>query len=229
MNVEVWSDIACPFCYIGKRKFEMALEDFEGKNDVNVTFKSFQLEPDAPKHSVESMNEKLAKKYGKSVDEMEAMQQQVAAQAKEVGLDYRLDLVQSTNTEAAHRLTHYAKEHGRNELTEKLLQAYFIEGKHIGEEQELVRLAEEVGLKKEAVQNVLASGAYKEAVQQDIREGAELGVQGVPFFVFNRKYAVSGAQPPAAFLEVLNKVKAEEKPSPLNVVKQGDACSDETC
>lgn len=116
-----------------------------------------------------------------------------------------------------------------NELTEKLLQAYFIEGKHIGEEQELVRLAEEVGLKKEAVQNVLASGAYKEAVQQDIREGAELGVQGVPFFVFNRKYAVSGAQPPAAFLEVLNKVKAEEKPSPLNVVKQGDACSDETC
>ncbi|MBM7632113.1 DsbA family oxidoreductase [Geomicrobium sediminis] len=230
MNIEVWSDIACPFCYIGKRKFEMGLDQFSDKENVKVTYKSFQLQPDADVHTTETLNEQLEKKFGQGPEQVAAMQQQVVQQANDVNLDYHMDDVKPTNTESAHRLIHYAKEHGKMaEMKEELLKAYFIEGKHVGEHEQLAALAERVGLNKQTALTILESGAYKEAVQQDIQEGAQLGVQGVPFFVFNRKYAVSGAQPPEAFLEVLNKVRDEEKDQGLKVMNQGDACTDESC
>lgn len=231
MKVEIWSDIACPFCYIGKRKFEHALAGFDQKDEVEVVYKSFQLDPNAPQNTTETMNQMLAKKYGQSVEQVEQMQQQVTAQANEVGLDYHLNDAKMTNTLDAHRLIHLAKEKGKmSEMKEQLLKSYFVEGKHVGEIESLVDIAAAVGLDKEEVTSVLASDQYKKEVEADMQEGVQLGVQGVPFFVFNRKYAVSGAQPSNVFSEVLTKVIEEEKQSqPLNVIKQGDACTDGSC
>ncbi|MCA1024797.1 MULTISPECIES: DsbA family oxidoreductase [Cytobacillus] len=231
MKVEIWSDIACPFCYIGKRKFEHALVGFDQKDEVEVVYKSFQLDPNAPQNTTETMNQMLAKKYGQSVEQVEQMQKQVTAQANEVGLDYHLNDAKMTNTLDAHRLIHLAKEKGKmSEMKEQLLKSYFVEGKHVGEIESLVDIAAAVGLDKEEVTSVLASDQYKKEVEADMQEGVQLGVQGVPFFVFNRKYAVSGAQPSNVFSEVLTKVIEEEKQSqPLNVIKQGDACTDGSC
>ncbi|MEK4198773.1 DsbA family oxidoreductase [Cytobacillus sp. FSL K6-0265] len=231
MKVEIWSDIACPFCYIGKRKFEHALVGFEQKDEVEVVYKSFQLDPNAPQNTTETMNQMLAKKYGQSIEQVEQMQKQVTAQANEVGLDYHLNDAKMTNTLDAHRLIHLAKEKGKmSEMKEQLLKSYFVEGKHVGEIESLIDIAATVGLDKEEVTSVLASNQYKKEVEQDMQEGVHLGVQGVPFFVFNRKYAVSGAQSSNVFSEVLTKVIEEEKQSqPLNVVKQGDACTDGSC
>lgn len=231
MKVEIWSDIACPFCYIGKRKFEHALDGFDQKDEVEVVYKSFQLDPNAPQNTTETMNQMLAKKYGQSVEQVEQMQKQVTAQANEVGLDYHLNDAKMTNTLDAHRLIHLAKEKGKmSEMKEQLLKSYFVEGKHVGEIESLVDIAAAVGLDKEEVTSVLASDQYKKEVEADMQEGVQLGVQGVPFFVFNRKYAVSGAQPSNVFSEVLTKVIEEEKQSqPLNVIKQGDACTDGSC
>lgn len=177
------------------------------------------------------MNQMLAKKYGQSVEQVEQMQKQVTAQANEVGLDYHLNDAKMTNTLDAHRLIHLAKEKGKmSEMKEQLLKSYFVEGKHVGEIESLVDIAAAVGLDKEEVTSVLASDQYKKEVEADMQEGVQLGVQGVPFFVFNRKYAVSGAQPSNVFSEVLTKVIEEEKQSqPLNVIKQGDACTDGSC
>ena len=231
MKVEIWSDIACPFCYIGKRKFEHALVGFDQKDEVEVVYKSFQLDPNAPQNTTETMNQMLAKKYGQSVEQVEQMQKQVTVQANEVGLDYHLNDAKMTNTLDAHRLIHLAKEKGKmSEMKEQLLKSYFVEGKHVGEIESLVEIAAAVGLDKEEVTSVLASDQYKKEVEADMQEGVQLGVQGVPFFVFNRKYAVSGAQPSNVFSEVLTKVIEEEKQSqPLNVIKQGDACTDGSC
>ncbi|MEA1854178.1 DsbA family oxidoreductase [Cytobacillus kochii] len=231
MKVEIWSDIACPFCYIGKRKFEHALDGFNQKDEVEVVYKSFQLDPNAPQNTTETMNQMLAKKYGQSVEQVEQMQKQVTVQANEVGLDYHLNDAKMTNTLDAHRLIHLAKEKGKmSEMKEQLLKSYFVEGKHVGEIESLVDIAAAVGLDKEEVTSVLASDQYKKEVEADMQEGVQLGVQGVPFFVFNRKYAVSGAQPSNVFSEVLTKVIEEEKQSqPLNVIKQGDACTDGSC
>lgn len=231
MKVEIWSDIACPFCYIGKRKFEHALDGFNQKDEVEVVYKSFQLDANAPQNTTETMNQMLAKKYGQSVEQVEQMQKQVTVQANEVGLDYHLNDAKMTNTLDAHRLIHLAKEKGKmSEMKEQLLKSYFVEGKHVGEIESLVEIAAAVGLDKEEVTSVLASDQYKKEVEADMQEGVQLGVQGVPFFVFNRKYAVSGAQPSNVFSEVLTKVIEEEKQSqPLNVIKQGDACTDGSC
>ncbi len=231
MKVEIWSDIACPFCYIGKRKFEQALEQFADRDEVDVTFKSFQLDPTAPIHSEQTMNEMLVEKKGMSLKQVEQMQSHVTMQAKEVGLDYHLDKAQMTNTMNAHRLIHFAKEHGKMiEMKEKLLQSYFIDGEHVGEIESLANIAEQIGLDKEAVNQMLTSNRYEAEVQHDMQEGVQIGVQGVPFFVINRKYAVSGAQPSNVFLEVLNKVNEEEKQQEkLNIIKQGDACTDGSC
>lgn len=227
MNVEIWSDIACPFCYIGKRKFEQALEEFD--EDVDVTFKSFQLDPNAPKESKESMESVLAKKYNMPEAKAKEMNSQVTAQAEEVGLHYKLDQVRVVNTLDAHRLSHLAKEQGKmGDIMEKLLDAHFVQGRYVGDRNTLVEIAASVGLSKEEVNAVLDSDRYKDTVEQEQAEGAQIGVQGVPFFVFNRKYAVSGAQPKEAFLQVLLKVK-EEEGSTIQVVNQGDTCSDGSC
>nr|WP_229716966.1 DsbA family oxidoreductase [Paenibacillus aceti] len=232
MKVEVWSDVACPFCYIGKRKFEQALEQFPHKDQVELVFKSFQLDPDAPKQYDQSMNEMLAQKYGISVEQARGMNAQVVAQASEVGLNYQLDTAIMTNTLDAHRVSHYADTKGKGrEMVERLLAAYFTESKNVGDHDVLAALAAEVGLDAAEVKQMLAGDEYKEQVIRDQQEGGQLGVQAVPFFVLNRKYGVRGAQPVESFLGVLNQVWEEENPkTKLDVVGDaGAACTDDSC
>jgi len=235
MNVQIWSDYVCPFCYIGKRKFEQALASFEHKDQVEVVYKSFELDPHAPLDATKDMYETLAGKYGMSIEEAKNMTNGVAQQAKEVGLDYDFDAMKRTNTRDAHRLTHYATTQGKMaELTERLLKAYFIESKHIGEHESLADLAQEVGLNRDEVLKVLGSDQFDDMVQNDIDVASQIGVTGVPFFVIGGKYAVSGAQPVEVFAEVLEKVWEEQHGTPLVHVgsketAKGESCSDDSC
>ncbi|MBM7580937.1 DsbA family oxidoreductase [Jeotgalibacillus terrae] len=231
MKIEVWSDYVCPFCYIGKRKLEHALNNFEHKDQVEVVYRSFQLDPDAPKNASEDTVSALAKKYGMSYDQAVDMTNNVVAQAKEVGLDYDFSKMKRTNTQDAHRLTHFAAEHGKDGvLTEKLLSAYFLESKHIGDHDQLVAIAEEAGLNGEKAREVLESDQYAAEMNADIQKAAQIGVSGVPFFVLENKYAISGAQPDEVFTQALEKVWEETNQSPLvNVGGQGNACTDDSC
>lgn len=229
MKVEIWSDYQCPFCYIGKRRFEDALNQFENKAQVEVEFRSFELNPEAERHINMSQNEMLAKKYGMSQAQVEANSQNLTQQAAELGLDYHLDKVVLTNSFDAHRLMHLAESKGKGqEMNERLFKAYFTEGKHIGDHATLASLAEEVGLEKQEVESMLVGTAFTAEVRGDEQEGSVLGITGVPFFVINRKYGISGAQPAEAFLDMLKKVWAEE--NPLQMVNEtGDTCTDGSC
>ncbi|WP_192822225.1 DsbA family oxidoreductase [Rufibacter sp. LB8] len=227
MNVEIWSDVVCPFCYIGKRRFEKALEAFPGKDKVTVTWKSYQLDPDMqPKPGGQSVHAYLAQRKGVSEAEGKQMNDYMANMAKEVGLDYDFDKAIINNTLNAHRLIHFAKEHGQQDaMKERLFAAYYTQGQDIGDLETLAKLGEEVGLDGAAIKQMLASDDFKEAVQQDIYEAQQVGVRGVPFYVFNRKYAVSGAQPTEVFQDVLNKVWEEEKPLIMTEGTAGGSCS----
>lgn len=211
MKIEVWSDYVCPFCYIGKRRLEEALDATGLGEKAEVVFKAFELDPNSPDTSDESMQEVLAKKYGMSIEEAKKMTDNVEVQAKTVGLDYDFAKMTPANTFRAHRLAKLAEQEGIGaELSERLLQAYFIEGQKIGTSDVLLSIAEEVGLERNRVKEVLESDEFEEEVRNDIVEAGQIGVRGVPFFVINRKYAISGAQPADAFAEALRKVAAEE-------------------
>jgi predicted DsbA family dithiol-disulfide isomerase len=213
MKVDIWSDVVCPFCYIGKRKFEKALQDFAGKKHINITWHSFQLDPEMENAEGLSVHEYLGKRKGVSAADGKRMNDQMTAIAKEVGLEYDFDKAIITNTQTAHRLLHFAKSKGvQNEMKERLFKAYYTEGKNVGDIDTLAALAAEVGLDAEEVKATLHSDAYVQDVYDDQQEAYSIGVQGVPFFVFNDKYAVSGAQPPHVFAQVLDKVWEEEKP-----------------
>ncbi|WP_227397189.1 DsbA family oxidoreductase [Jeotgalibacillus aurantiacus] len=231
MKIEVWSDYVCPFCYIGKRKLEKALESFEHRDQVEVVYRSFQLDPNAPLNASEDMYTTLAKKYGMSYEQAVQMTEGVVQQAKEVGLDYDFSKMKRTNTMDAHRISHFAMEQGKDkELTELLLKAYFIEGKHLGEHEELLAIAAEAGLDRDEVKSVLESDRYADAVNADIQTASQIGVTGVPFFVLESKYAISGAQPDEVFAGALKQVWDETNKSPLvNVGGQGNACTDDSC
>lgn len=211
MKIEVWSDFVCPYCYIGKRRLEVALEKFEGKENVELVFKSFELDPYAKKKYDENIYELIAKKYGISLEESKAVNKQIIEQAKELGLNYNFDDLKYTNTFDAHRISQYAKEEGKmNQLAERILKGYFIESLDISNHDVLLGLAKEVGLDSKKVSEVLNSDKYSEYVRNDESAAAKIGVRGVPYFVINDKYAVSGAQPPEVFLEVLEKISKEE-------------------
>ncbi|WP_138420044.1 DsbA family oxidoreductase [Aquibacillus sediminis] len=232
MKVQIWSDIVCPFCYIGKRRYEAALQQFDHKDDIEMEFKSFQLDPNAEKGTDKDLHQSLATKYGVSYEEGKAMNDRMTEQAKEVGLDYHLDHAIPTNTEDAHRLSYYAKQHGKmNQMMERIMHAYFTESLDVGDHETLVKLAGEVGLDQEDTRQILSDGAFKQEVQVDQQQAAQIGVQGVPFFVFNQKYAVSGAQPTETFLEVLEKVwKEENEQSPIQMINNaGEQCTDDNC
>ncbi|MBA9026229.1 DsbA family oxidoreductase [Peribacillus huizhouensis] len=231
MKVEVWSDYQCPFCYIGKRRFEKALSQFAQQSEVEVEFKSFELDPHAQKDMGMNVHEMLAKKYGTSVEQAKEMSANVTSQAKGEGLDYRFDTLIPTNTFDAHRLLKFASVKGKEkEMNETLFHAYFTESKHIGDQETLASLAKQVGLDKTEVTAMLASDQFTEEVRADEREGSQLGITGVPFFVINRKYGVSGAQPTELFLETLNKVWTEENPLQiLNEASTENSCSDGSC
>lgn len=196
MKIEVWSDFGCPFCYIGKRRLERALESFSHRDEIELVYRSFELDPGAPKDTESSIHELLAVKYGLSLEQAKESNRNVAQQAQTEGLTYNFDTIIPTNTFDAHRLAHYAGEQGKaKEMTERLFQAYFTDSLHIGDRDTLVRLAEEVGLDGAAVREVLEQNTYADAVREDENEARRLGIRGVPFFVLRGKYAVSGAQP----------------------------------
>ena len=230
MKVEIWSDIVCPFCYIGKRKFEKALEGFEAKDKVEIVWRSFQLDPEMKYVPGQSVHEYLGERKSASAAEGKKMNDSMAAIAKEVGLEYNFDNAIINNTLDAHRLLHFAKDKGlQNELKERLFKAYYTEGKNIGDTNTLVQLATEVGLNDAEARAVLQTDAYTQEVELDQYEAQQVGARGVPFYVFNDKYAVSGAKPAELFTQVLDKVWQEEKPLVLSEAGEGFCTVDSIC
>nr|WP_064572017.1 DsbA family oxidoreductase [Gordonia sp. LAM0048] len=210
ITVDIWSDIACPWCYIGKRKFEAGLAEFAGRDDVEVTYHSFELAPDTPVDFDGSEVDFLVRHKGMPAQQVEGMLEQVTGIAAEVGLDYDFDSLQHTKTLKAHEALHFAKERGRQlDLVERLFKAYFEEGRHVGRPDELADLAADIGLDRDEVIAALDSGAYAPAVAADIDQARAYGISGVPFFVISGKYGVSGAQAPEIFTQALDKVRAE--------------------
>ena len=206
MKVKIWSDTACPFCHIGKRHFENALEQFSNKDNVEIEWKSFQLDPNAQVNQNVKAVEMLAKKYGMPVEEARQMNKRMETMATHAGLNFDLENIVLTNTTDAQRLIHLAKKHNlQDQAEERLFVAYLSEGKHIGDHQVLIQLAAEIGLDKEEVKATLESDRYLKEVKEEMLEGQQLGINGVPFFVIDDKYGVSGAQPVENFVEVLNK------------------------
>jgi predicted DsbA family dithiol-disulfide isomerase len=205
MRVDIWSDIACPFCYIGKRNFEKALEMFPHKDQVQVIMHSFELDPQAPKSQNVSMDQMLAKKYGMTVDKARKMNESMTERAAQAGIHFDLEAAILTNHFDGHRLLHLAKERGVQPLMqEKLFAAYFSEGKDVSDHHVLVQLGAEAGLKPAEVKDVLESQMYTTEVREDEAVANELGISGVPAFVLTEKYLISGAQPVETFVEALN-------------------------
>jgi predicted DsbA family dithiol-disulfide isomerase len=210
MKVEIWSDIACPWCYVGKRRFESALRQFEHAGAVEVVWRSFELDPDAPRSHAESQDEILAKKYGMPVERARAMNERMTGEAAKEGLDFHFDRVQVGNTFDAHRLVHLAAESGRAEpMKERLMRAYFTEGESVAEPDTLVRLGTEVGLDPDRVREVVASDAYASDVRADEERARAFGISGVPFFAIDERYGVSGAQTPDVLLGALRQAYEE--------------------
>lgn len=207
MKVEIWSDVMCPFCYIGKRKFEQALREFPQKEQVEIEWKSFQLNPHMKTDPSKNINEYLAEHKGISIAQAKQMNDRVTAMANEVGLQYDFDKAIVANSFDAHRLSHFAKKYGVQDAVEELLfKAYFTEGKNTAEHETLIAIAVEAGLNAEEVRAMLTSNEFADDVNNDIYEAQQVGARGVPFFVFDDRYAVSGAQPSQLFTDVLNKV-----------------------
>ncbi|MCA0758005.1 DsbA family oxidoreductase [Paenibacillus sp. N4] len=232
MKVEIWSDYVCPFCYIGKRKFELALEKFAHKDQIETVFRSFELDPGADANAGRSTYSMLASKYGMSLEQAKQTTAGVAQQAAAVGLDFQFEGMVETNTFDSHRLVQFAAVQGKGkQMSERLFKAYFTEVVNIGERSRLTGLAAEVGLDEKAVTEMLNSGDYSEVVRAEEEEGSRLGIRGVPFYVIDRKYAVSGAQASEVFLDTLNKAWEEKHPSLIRV-NEGDpgaVCSDGVC
>jgi len=215
LKVEIWSDVMCPFCYIGKRRFELALEQFPGRDDITIEWKSFQLDPEIVTQPGKSVNEYLAERKGWTLEHARELNDHVTQMALEVGLQYDFDKAVVANSFDAHRLSHFAKKHGlQDAMEERLFRAYFTEGKNTADHETLVQLAVEVGLNGDDVRRVLAGSDFADLVNNDAYEAHQVGARGVPFFVFGNKYAVSGAQPTEVFLQVLEKAAGEQFPKP---------------
>jgi len=242
MKIEIWSDVVCPWCYIGKRRFEEALERFEHRDDVEVEWKAFELDPTAPAVRTGNDVERLAQKYGMSLDQAQAAQDRVARLADDEGLTFDFSIARSGNSFDAHRLIHLAAERGgaaaQDAMKERLFRAYFSEGEAIGERDTLVRLATEVAvgddgarLTPDEVRAVLESDTFGDAVRDDEREAQQFGISGVPFFVVDRTYGVSGAQPADALLEVLDTAWDEAHPRTVLTPagREGEACEGDDC
>jgi predicted DsbA family dithiol-disulfide isomerase len=215
IKIDVWSDIACPWCYIGKRNLEKGLAAASTDDDaplVEIEFHSFELSPDTPVDFAGGEAEYLSEHKGISPDQAAQMLDRVTGVAHDAGLTYRFDLLQHTNTVKAHELLHFAKENGRQaELAERLMWGYFTEGRHIGREDELVDLAADAGLDPDAAREALRSGRHLPSVRADQAQATAYGINGVPFFVIDGRYGVSGAQPAEAFSQIVRQVWAEHR------------------
>ncbi len=227
MEIDIWSDIRCPFCYIGKRKFEMALEKFPHKDKVNVTWKSFELDPGLITNAEVSAIDHLASAKGISNEQAKGMQDYVANIAKEIDLDFNSKNSIVANSFNAHRLIQLAKTKGLgSEAEEALFKAHFAEGKNIDDNDTLFETGVSIGLAESEVKEIFTSEAFSKEVRQDEMQAQSLGINGVPFFVINNKYAVSGAQSPQTFLEALEQtweeIKKEKQPL---IITEGKSCS----
>jgi predicted DsbA family dithiol-disulfide isomerase len=210
MQVEIWSDPVCPWCYLGKRRFERALESFDHRDEVTVVYRSFELDPSAPPGATSPTVERLADKYGMTAGQADDAQRQMEQRAAQDGLEFRMDSLRSGNTRDAHRLLHLAKAHGvQAELAERLHRAYFTEQASIFDHSSLTELAVQAGLDRDDVIRVLGSQEYGDAVDTDEAMAQALGVNGVPLFVIDRRYGISGAQPPEVITGVLDRAWAE--------------------
>ncbi len=204
LTVDIWSDVVCPFCYLGKRRFENALSGFEHREQVQVTWHSFQLDPETRFKPGQTVHRYLAERKGITLETSRRLHERLVAEAAELGLAYNFDTALIANTFDAHRLTHFARERGRQaQVEERLFAAYFTEGKNIEDHSTLSALAAAEGLDAGEAASMLADGRYAQEVREDIEAAESMGAGGVPFYVFNRQYAVSGAQPSRVFLEVL--------------------------
>src|SRR5687768_2531664 len=228
MQVEVWSDVVCPWCYIGKRRLESALEQFPHRDQVEVIWRSFQLDPSVPEGTTHATLPALAAKYGTSEEAMRANMARVEDVAAGEGLAYHLADGVSGNTLLAHELLHLAAEHGlRNQLKERLFHAYFEEGRPVFDIDSLVPFAVEVGLDEAEVREALTDRRFLAAVREDGATGQALGATGVPFFVVDRRYGAAGAQPAELLLQILERAWADAHP--LVTVPAAEGCDDGTC
>ena len=207
MKIEIWSDIACPFCYIGKRRLEQALEQFEHKDKVTIEWKSYLLNPDLVPEPGQSLYAYLSKSKGWSMAYTMQANQQVLEMAREVGLNYQLDKVRIANTTDAHRIIQLAKQKGLDDtIEEAFFDAYFTKGADLGDHEVLVDIAVRAGISESEARQVLNEQLLSDKISQDIYESTQIGVRGVPFFVFDNRYGISGAQPLEVFTRTLNQV-----------------------
>jgi predicted DsbA family dithiol-disulfide isomerase len=229
MHVEIWSDIACPWCYVGKRRFEAALAQVEGAEDVAVTWRSFELDPGAPAERPEGGAVHLARKYGTTVEQARSMERQMTDVAAGEGLEFNFDRLRPGSTFDAHRVVHLAAAHGlQDAMKERLMRAYLTEGELMSDHAALRRLAVEVGLPEDEVVELLATERFAEEVRDDERTAAALGISAVPFFVVDRAIAASGAQPAELFVRLLHQAAALAEPA-IPVVAGGEACGPDGC
>jgi predicted DsbA family dithiol-disulfide isomerase len=228
MHVEIWSDIVCPWCYVGKRRFEAAMAAFERRDDVRVTWRSFELDPHAPRERAVDSATHLAEKYGMTREQARASQQNVADVAAGDGLDMRFDLTRGGNTFDAHRLVHLAASHRlQDAMKERLMRAYFTEGESIGDPHVLARLAGEVGLSEDDARDVLATDRYAAEVREDESTAMSLGISAVPFFVVDRSMGAAGAHPHEDLLELLRR-GWQARPA-IDVLATGATCDADGC
>lgn len=229
MKIEIWSDVMCPFCYIGKRNFETALEQFDNNQHIEVVWKSFLLDPSIPEVAEDSYHDYLVKRKNMSSSQVKGMLDNVSQAAKDVGLEYNFDKAVMVNSQNAHKLIQFAKTKGLgDQMEERLFKAFFTEGKSIADKNTLVQLGSEIGLNEADITSVFSDNTYVNLINKDIQEGQQLGVQGVPFFVLDRKYGVSGAQPPQAFLENLEVAFSEWRklnPETKLDITEGQSCT----
>lgn len=213
MKIDIWSDYACPFCYLGETRLKKAIEAM-GDTDVELQYRSFQLDPNATAHPNETMNELIANKYGIPVEQAKASNDRIVQAAAESGLTYDFDKIKPNNTRRAHEVTKLAKDKGLEDaVAERLFAAYFEEGVDLNQEENLLRLSEEAGLNKDDVSKALEDGRYKDAVLSDQQQAGAMGISSVPFFVINDQYSISGAQSEAYFMQALEQIKDSAKES----------------
>lgn len=226
MLIELYSDFACPFCYIGKTNLEQAIKDFAHKEDIKVVFKSYQLNPNAPFTTDKNSYESFSESHGVRIEDVKARFTSITEHAKNSGLTFNFEIMKMTNTRLAHRLYKYADEHGKgSEIMAALLDGYFTQGLNLADENTLIEIGLRFDLAKDDLKEALLSKKYDEMVQSDIDEAQSLGISSVPFFVVNQKYAISGGQPKEYFLEALTQIYNESK------VEEGNdlSCGPEGC
>jgi predicted DsbA family dithiol-disulfide isomerase len=228
VHVEIWSDIACPWCYVGKRRFEAALARFEHRDEVQVTWRSFELDPSAPREREGDRAARLAEKYGMTLEQARGAERQLTEVGAGEGLDFRFDIARSGLTFDGHRIIHLAAEHDlQDAMKERLLRAYFTEGELVGDHDTLVRLAADVGVPADAARATLASDRFADAVRADELTAQRLGITAVPTFVVDRALGASGAHPARELLDLLR--QGWKSQAPVSVVAGGEACGPDGC